>query len=250
MHSSVARSESSRFSAFFRSCCGAGVISSLNSECGVTSLAVAAFFAMGIAGCSLVPGRSKTPTLHFQTKSGSTIDQKGDAAKPANVSEATTRSEIAIPAGSKIDVVPATANTPGKITFALSSSSVFSSVTDSQHVEGPIAQAPPSTVEIARGQAVLYSYALAGGLMLLALLLFYLEHGKAGAIALLGAGVVPVLSNLLSNSVALAIGGIALAISLTLYTAWHLHGKTVAPEIQKLREQLEVKIRGDIASIK
>lgn len=190
----------------------------------ITSL-FACFLLTFSGGCLAARQKVKSPSVRLQTKEGSKVDLSGDAQEPAKVSESNTRTEAPLPKGSKIDVVPATDSEPGKVSITLAADSSLVSVAKSQRIEGPKSfapEAPSSPTELARGQAVLWSYGLSGLLTLVGFGMLYLQHGKAGGFCLLGAVAVPIAANLLTNRVALEVGAACLLIGLALYSAWHL----------------------------
>jgi hypothetical protein len=132
-----------------------------------------------------------------------------------------------IPGGSKVEVSPG-----GSVNVVTSRDVPLRSVTYAERLDGPVSVAPPSPAEQARGAGVRLFYI--GGVVLgiLAALAGWRGHLKACACFAAGAVAMPIVGNLVSSAVALAIGGGFLLIGGTLFAAWHFMRDRL-PQIEK-----------------
>ena len=80
--------------------------------------------------------------------------------------------------------------------------------------------APPTPADLAAGQGIRVFFYLAAALALAALALFYFGHTKAGILAIIGAGGLPILAQASANLAAHAATGILVAVA-ALVAAWY-----------------------------
>lgn len=186
-----------------------------------------------LVGCANF--KRTSPAFQADTLTGGKVSQNGDVQTPAKVNTSTNETNVEIPAGSKVEVTQATPTTPQKVTFTATEKTTLTSVTDTQNITGPVAIAPPSQTELAKGSAVKGSFVFAGLLVLVSLAMFYTSHYKAGCFAVLAAFVVPIGAQFLTSEKVVLVSSILATISLTLLGSWYLvtHKHELTPKLKR-----------------
>lgn len=184
------------------------------------ALLVLISFSAMFSGC--LSNTGKTPFAKVKTTSGTEFNQKGDVETPAKVEAVKTTSEIQLPAKTEIEIIRSTPSEPERVKLSLPEKSVMTTVSTVEHITGPLSAKPPSAVEIAEGNAVLWAFVASGVLVLGGLILVYIQHYKAAGIAFIGSFLVPTLAKFYANDKALLVCVGFVCVSLTLVAAWYL----------------------------
>lgn len=152
---------------------------------------------------------------------GVKVDAKGNATQPGTIASSKTESVIAVPAGSTVSTLAATATEPAKTVVTLSAATELKSVTVSDSITTPKGSTGPTANELATAQGITWSYWAAGFFALAGFALIYFQHVKAGGMMLL-AGVLAIpLTRFLSSDKAILVLGILAAVGVALWYAWY-----------------------------
>jgi hypothetical protein len=196
-----------------------------------TALSVVLWPILVLVGCSLVPARVRPAHVAASFLKGSPkLEQRGDVAAPASAATAQTVTTLPIPAGSTITVAqsePSSSANPARaMSVILSQPSELRTETRTETVEGAKSftpPAPPSPVQLARGQTVVW-FGVAGALCgVLAVVAFVMSFPRAGVSLAIAAVALPALGALLSSTWALVIGAAGVAAAFAYWHAHHVH---------------------------
>jgi len=204
------------------------IIAKQKCECRITRLL--ALFVIVLAGC--VTPKKTPPKLNFSSPQGTKIETSGDAQEPAKVETENRQTEIPLPVDSQVSFVEAVKDpvtnvttVPAKTVVTLAQASVFRSSAKLETVTAPKAFQPPvapTPTEIAQGDIVAKAFYVSAALVVIGLVLFYLQHGKAGMFAILGGIIVPALCKFANSTYAIVALGVVVTASTVFVVSWHL----------------------------
>lgn len=183
--------------------------------------------------CAAQPKSREPDKTKIDLPSGTTLSQSGFAEQPAEVSESDSSASVDLPKGSTIEVFPASATLPGKISLKLSANSSLKlgmKTARAVTAKSFAPPKPPTATEIAKAEGIKIFYWLSAGLVLLALFLVWGQHYKAAGIAAGGAVVVPLVGNFVSEVSAVWVALIFVGMTATLFAAWYfVRGRAISP---------------------
>lgn len=197
-------------------------------------LSAALVFAACAASAGCVGSKNRNGGLESAALSagmkGPTVSQVGSVAAGAKISIADTVASFVAPGGSTVALaaqMPANAhgvaNAVPSSVLTLASSTPFRVETRTQTAEGPKSFPPPAQptpADVATGAGIRVFYWVAAGLAVVSVICFYMSHAKAGFVAAVGAGALPLLASFSSFAASHATVGIV-AVVFALVAAWY-----------------------------
>lgn len=176
-------------------------------------------FALVCAGCQT--RAKKSADVSVKTK-GVDYAQSGDTKKGAEIKAGETSVIIPLPSGSVASVTLPTQETAGKIDVTVKGDSSINVISNHASIKGAQSFSPPTPSSQAVADSFKHFVFAGIGLAILAGLLFWAGHAKAGVIAGIGAISVPILGRLVMSEIAYGAFLLTLAISGTLFAAWYI----------------------------
>lgn len=185
--------------------------------------------AAGCIGSKSRNGGLESAALSAGAK-GPNVSQVGSVAAGAKISVADTVASFVAPGGSTVALAAQMPANAGEKLVAVSSnvltlsgSTPFKVETHTQTAEGPKSFPPPAQptpADVATGAGIRVFYWVAAGLAVVSVVCFYMSHAKAGFVAAVGAGALPLLASFSSFAASHATVGIV-AIVFALVAAWY-----------------------------